>query len=60
MIIYDEIICILEQMDCADISDDEDDEESSEEASDDARSKSKNEEKRSGAFRSIKDLYLGD
>ena len=48
LIIDDEIICMLEQMDCADISDDEDDEDPNEEASDGAASTSRNEEKRSG------------
>ena len=58
----DENIRMLEQMDCADLSDVED-ERSSEETSDDAGSTSKNERKRSAGemldeLRSILDLYL--
>ena len=59
LFMYDEIIRMLEQMDCADVSDDED-EGPSEETSDDAASISKDERKRSGELRSIIDLYLND
>ena len=57
LLIYDDILSMLERMDCADISDDDDEEESSEEISDDATSK--NEKKRPGVSRNIRDLYLG-
>ena len=68
LFMYDEIIRMLEQVDCAKISDDEDEESklSEETSSDDAASTSKNERKRSGVremldeLRSIRALYLGD
>ena len=59
LFMYDEILCMLEQMDCTGVSDDED-EGPSEETSDDAASTSKDERKTSGELRSIIDLYLGD
>ena len=69
LFMYDEIIRMLEQVDCANISDDEDEESklSEETYSDDAAStsKGKDERKRSGVremldeLRSIRDLYLG-
>ena len=65
LFMYDEIIRMLEQMDCADVSDDEDEEsKSSDETSDDAASTRKNERRRSVAgemldeLRSIRALYL--
>ena len=59
LFMYDEIIRMVEQMDCTGVSDDED-EGPSEETSDDAASTSKNERNRSGELRSIIDLYLND
>ncbi len=49
LLIYDDILSMLERMNCADISDDEE-----------SSTASKNENKRPGVFRCIRDLYLGD
>ena len=59
LFMYDEIIRMVEQMDCAGVSDDEDEgpsEETSDDASSTSTSKNKNKRKRSGELCSIIDL----